>query len=107
MEDFNKYMQLAIDEAEKTAEYDDVPIGAVVVKNGERGQLRTFMRVSLPSFHERDTVEPPRTLKPRRLPSDHSEGSAGRGLMNPSWLWRSISLIPAAPPKLPSIWNGG
>ena len=35
MENFDKYMQLAIDEAEKTAECDDVPIGAVVVKNGE------------------------------------------------------------------------
>lgn len=35
MENLNKYMQIAIDEAAKTKEYDDVPIGAVVVKNGE------------------------------------------------------------------------
>lgn len=35
MENHDKYMDLAIDEAKKTADYDDVPIGAVIVKNGE------------------------------------------------------------------------
>ena len=32
---------------------------------------------------------------------------AGRSEIKPSWLCISISPIPAAPPKLPSIWKGG
>lgn len=35
MENLNEYMTLAINEASRALEYDDVPIGAVIVKDGE------------------------------------------------------------------------
>ncbi len=35
MEKYNEYMKKALDEAKKTAESQDVPIGAVIVKDGE------------------------------------------------------------------------
>ncbi len=35
MQQFDKYMKIALDEAKKTEMSQDVPIGAVIVKNGE------------------------------------------------------------------------
>ncbi len=35
MDFYNEYMKLALDEAKKTVKSQDVPIGAVIVKNGE------------------------------------------------------------------------
>ena len=57
------------------------------------------------------TRDRPRTRRgraaPRTLPFGHAFGSAGRRCISPAWLWRSISIMPAVTPKLPSIWNGG
>ena len=35
MEKYNEYMKLALEEAQKAAVSDDVPIGAIIVKDGE------------------------------------------------------------------------
>ena len=36
-----------------------------------------------------------------------AQSHAGSSSMRPRWLCSSISAMPAAPPKLPSIWKGG
>lgn len=68
---------------------------------------RSSTSVTRPSHHLQSTVTPPRATSPLNEPVCHAVGSAGRRSTRLSWLWRSISIMPAAPPKLPSIWNGG
>ena len=60
-----------------------------------------------PPFQTISTVKPPLARKPLTSPSAHSEGKAGSRWISPACDWRSISAIPAVPPKFPSIWNGG
>jgi len=70
---------------------------------------RNTAQVSRPAFQLRSTVIPPRARSPVTLPSSsHSFGKHGKRSRKPgSWLWSSISAMPAPRPKLLSIWNGG
>ena len=68
---------------------------------------RIVALASLPSFHAMSTANPPRARKPLTLPVGQAFGSAGSNSISPAWLCSSISAMPAVPPKLPSIWNGG
>ena len=40
-------------------------------------------------------------------PLGQAWGRVGKSSISPAWLCSSISAMPDAPPKLPSIWNGG
>ena len=70
--------------------------------------LRDWMYkdVTLPSFHFMSTMKPPRAQIPFTLPSFHSFGRAGSRVILFSEDCISISMTPAQPPKLPSIWKG-
>ena len=70
--------------------------------------LRDWMYkdVTLPSFHSMSTMKPPRAQIPFTLPSFHSSGRAGSRVILFSEDCISISMTPAQPPKLPSIWKG-
>ena len=61
---------------------------------------------SCPSFHEIETSKFPLAQIPLIKPFAHASGKAGSNWMNPMWLCNNISVIPAVPPKFPSIWNG-
>ena len=64
--------------------------------------------VTFPSAQQSSMISnPPRQRKPLTLPVCHSSGNAGSKCMYPVWLCTSISAMPAAQPKLPSIWKGG
>ena len=63
--------------------------------------------VRRPPFHATSTSKPPRARSPVTDPAGHALGNAGRNSISPLWLCTSISAIAAAPPKFPSIWNGG
>ena len=51
--------------------------------------------------------KPPRARTPCSAPCGQAVGSAGSRWISPPQDCTSISRMPAAPPKLPSIWNGG
>ena len=61
---------------------------------------------SCPSFHEIETSKFPLAQIQLIKPFAHASGKAGSNWMNPMWLCNNISVIPAVPPKFPSIWNG-
>ena len=62
---------------------------------------------SLPSLHFIFNWKPPLAQMPLISPSAKANGKAGRRSIYFVWLCTSISPMPAAPPKFPSIWNGG
>ena len=59
----------------------------------------------LPFAHDASTSTLPRARRPLKWPSGHADGNAGRKVISPAWLCKSISAIPAAAPRLASIWN--
>src|SRR5690606_8464343 len=62
---------------------------------------------SRPARHVMSAARPPRRRTPRTCPSGHAHGKAGSRSTRCGRPRTSISRMPAAPPKLPSIWNGG
>ena len=62
---------------------------------------------SFPSFHFISNTKPPLAQIPFTSPFAKATGNAGSISIYFVWLCTSISPMPAAPPKFPSIWNGG
>ena len=99
LSDFVFYVRKEMEEdgTEKVYAYSDLP-----------NVDTTSNLTTLPFSHAALTVWPPRALKPLNSPDFQAFGSAGRILITvfpstTSWLWRSISAMPAAAPQLPSI----
>src|ERR1700733_13659429 len=78
--------------------------------------LAIALRIALVAFpfcQVRSISRPPRAQRPRKVPVGKAEGRAGRrrttlrfGSVLLAWDWRSISMRPVGPPRLPSIWKG-
>lgn len=61
--------------------------------------------VNLPSSQFMLTSKFPSAHSPRTIPDGHTLGRAGRSLISPEWLCKSISVTAAVYPRLASIWK--
>ena len=61
-----EFMKVALEKARECAEYDEVPVGAVVVKNGEIiaacGNGRETKRMQQPTLKPQQSEKPARNL---------------------------------------------
>ena len=77
------------------------------IAQGPPRRDRTRAWRSVPASQAMSTSKPPRARSPLTEPRGHAAAGPAAGARRRAWLCRSISAMPAVPPKLPSIWNGG
>ena len=68
---------------------------------------RSTAEAARPSRQVMSTSRPPPARRPLHFSVLPNVGQRRQQVDVPFWLCSSISVMPEAPPKLPSIWNGG